>query len=1384
MLDRILNPGDTCILSQPKRDRYNIMKKRILLTIFLIIFSAFSLTAHEKLHLKIGTYENSPKIFTNEYGEIKGFWADITKYIAQQEDWEIEWVHGNWNECLQRLENNEIDIMVDVGLTPSRQERFAFSNETVLLSWTRIYTSTGSDIQTVLDLEGKKIAGLKGSFDLDGPEGLKAVTKKFEVDCEIIEMEDYLKIFQALEDNEIDAGITDKDFGNINDINFNIERTPIIFQPAHMQFAFSKDSELTPHLIERIDYQINKLTNDKNSIYYRSMDDYLVGLKKITIFPLWMKIIIAIIFFLIIIIFIFNRILKQQVNQKTKELRLGITERKQAEEDLRESEERYRSLVTNLPVGIFRSTLQGEMISVNTAMVEIYGYESVEELLSIPAEDYYTLRDSRDIMLKELEKQGYLLEYETQEKRKDNSLIWVSTNYKKVWIEDGGIYYIDGVVADITTRKQAEEKIRKSEEQFRLFAENVPGVVSIYEWHPDGHREYIYQGPGLKEILGEELNKKIDKDPDAYFRLIPEEDYKALDEASLRAIKTNGQLDFEYRLKIDDSNIKWIRSLFSIFRKENGVILWQGIIYDITERKQAEEALKESEEKYRLIFESFQDIYYRANNKGIITELSPSVFKISGYKPDELIGKPVTKVYQDTVDRINLLTVLKEFGKVTDYELKLMTKDKKVKIGSICSHLIIGQDGEIKGIEGVIRDITERKQAEEELEKNEQFLNSILESVQDGVSALNPDLTVSHVNGVMNKWYKENLPLEGKKCYEVYHNADKPCKPCPSLRCLKSGKTEWNVVPGPPSSPVEWIELFSYPIKDSNSGKITGVVEFVRDITEIKKKEEKLKENSLELKKQYENSEKQRIATLSVLSDLNETTKVLRLEITERKQTEETLKQSEAQYKDLAEKGNIAIVVDDIDGNLLYYNKQFSDLFGYSMEQMKKRNHKTLIHPDDFKRVSHFHKNHIQGRKILSRYEFKGVKKDGTAIDIEISVSRIIEKDNKIIGTRSYLWNITERKRSQAIQKTLYKISNALNTTDKMHDLYSKIREFLGNVIDTTNFYVALYDERTDMISLPFDVDEKDDYETFPAGKTLTKYVIQTGKSLFAPKQLQNELAEQGKIEIIGTRSEIWLGVPLKVENKIIGVIVVQSYDNPNLYSEKDIDILTFISEEIALVIQHIQADEQIRRELKEKEVLLREVHHRVKNNLQVISGLLQLQQNEITTKEDALKGFAASQDRILAMAKAYELLLGSEYMSEVSVGKYITSLTEQLKNNYDIQKKVTISYSFDDLTISIEILDRLGLILNEIITNAIKYAFEGRNSGKIHIELKDAEDHMEIKISDNGIGIPPKIKVHEPATLGLSIVDMLTQQLQGTLKIDRKNGTSFTLVIPKELNN
>lgn len=377
--------------------------------------------------------------------------------------------------------------------------------------------------------------------------------------------------------------------------------------------------------------------------------------------------------------------------------------------------------------------------------------------------------------------------------------------------------------------------------------------------------------------------------------------------------------------------------------------------------------------------------------------------------------------------------------------------------------------------------------------------------------------------------------------------------------------------------------------------------------------------------------------------------------------------------------------------------------------------------------------------------------------------------------------NITKRKKAEQVQLAMYNISHAVNTVENMHELYTKIREYLGSVIDTTNFYVVLYDKKTDTISLPFEVDERDNFETFPAGKTLTAYVIKTGKPLFASKKVQDELVEQGYVEIIGTPAHLWLGAPLKADGNVIGAIVVQSYDDPDLYSEEDIDILTFISEEIVLAIQHAQSHEQLQKDLREKKVLLKEIQHRVKNNLQTISGLLQLQQYKIETKEDAIKGFEVSQDRILAMAKAYEILLESEYISDVGIGKYIKSLTVQLKRNYDMYNKIDIEYLIEEVIIDTERLGKIGLIINEIITNSMKYAFKDREEGTIKIRLKDQEKNIRISISDNGIGIPEHVQFPNSDTLGFSLIEMLVQELEGEVLLEKETGTAFDLVIPKE---
>jgi diguanylate cyclase (GGDEF)-like protein/PAS domain S-box-containing protein len=142
--------------------------------------------------------------------------------------------------------------------------------------------------------------------------------------------------------------------------------------------------------------------------------------------------------------------------------------------------------------------------------------------------------------------------------------------------------------------------------------------------------------------------------------------------------------------------------------------------------------------------------------------------------------------------------------------------------------------------------LAERDQEIARIRENERLFAAAFDGIQDGLSILDPGLTIRRVNATMNRWYAANAPLEGKKCFECYHNAAYPCTPCPTLRCLETGRPESEVIPGLPGSPVQWIELFCHPVLDERSGKTAFVVEFARDITDRKRQEDELRRKSEE----------------------------------------------------------------------------------------------------------------------------------------------------------------------------------------------------------------------------------------------------------------------------------------------------------------------------------------------------------------------------------------------------------------------------------------------------------------------------------------------------------------------------------------------------------
>lgn len=223
---------------------------------------------------------------------------------------------------------------------------------------------------------------------------------------------------------------------------------------------------------------------------------------------------------------------------------------------------------------------------------------------------------------------------------------------------------------------------------------------------------------------------------------------------------------------------------------------------------------------------------------------------------------------------------------------------------------------------------------------------------------------------------------------------------------------------------------------------------------------------------------------------------------------------------------------------------------------------------------------------------------------------------------------------------------------------------------------------------------------------------------------------------------------------------------------------------QIVDITERKQAENQVRASLTEKEVLLKEIHHRVKNNLQIISSLLRLQSRKVEDPQ-ALSLFKDSQHRVQSMALIHQQLYQSPNLAQINFGKYIQTLTNNLFRSYGINRQ-TIGLNIEVTTapLTIDLAIPCGLIINELVSNSLKYAFPEHQDGKIEISLSsDQQGQLILTVSDNGIGLPENLDFQSTKSLGLSIVRNLTVQLGGNIILDCSQGTRLKINFPHSLD-
>jgi PAS domain S-box-containing protein len=711
------------------------------------------------------------------------------------------------------------------------------------------------------------------------------------------------------------------------------------------------------------------------------------------------------------------------------------------------------------------------------------------------------------------------------------------------------ISFVGELVEQISTMTEAESILQQSLQQLIRHTQIVSGA--IYRYDPDKQlANLLYAEPSAQKVVGHHpqfsfsnsLVKQLCGPSSRTSRFIISRNFQQLfrkKELLAMPVCSFNELSGLLVLLVDDYR-KITPSLTSL------VDFVGNEIGNTISRLNLTQELTQSEKKYRTLFESSHDAIFLGSIEEIL-DCNSKAMALLGYKKGQIIGAKahdLSPEYQPDGQRSDekaykLLLHTLETGNSQTFEWQILRSDGTIMDTEISLDRVKLEDTFY--IQTVLRDITQRKQAESAL-RSEEVLRESMQHFRNFLSKVNlpymsQDLAgnITDVNDYFIKFtgYKRK-ELLGKNCYDILSPPEQRksrlsiFKEAVATKHLPEYLEREIITKAGSVKLIRWNSIFEF----DSTGQITGVTSVGKDLTDNRLALEALKDNKVRLQDLFDNAH------------------------------------------DLIQ--NISA-----DNKFIFVNKAWKEKLGYTDADIQKLTLNDIVHPYYKAKLIYQLRNLYKGEKV-NKIETVFMTKAGKPVHLIGSINCSFQ-NNKPVATRAILHDITDRIKAERLQKVYYSIANLAISSKDLPSLYSAIHRELSKIIETNNIYIALCNDQKTELTFVYYVDQfigkNTNLTTRPFSAGISEYVIQSGMPLFMVEKDVQQLIKAGKVKPIGNQPKVMLCSPLAVGERIIGMIAVQDYKKEDAYVSTDIEILHFISNQIALAIERKRNEEQINKQ-------------------------------------------------------------------------------------------------------------------------------------------------------------------------------------------------------------